>query len=186
MAINLQFETGTYKEYQLNGGETISINISDVRIIQRLMSAEKRLPELKKKYEIKNGPDAWVEADKDLREIIDRALNCPGACDKAFGEINCLSKTVNGRAVVENFLVALKRQLKTDISAFGNASAITLDDTPLNNVKTQKYTGGITHSIGAAPALPFAAVHTGKLTGKTAGKELTDEQKAFLRELLNE
>lgn len=182
MAVNLQFETGTYKEYQLNGGETISINISDVGIIQRLMSADKRLPELKKKYDTKNEPDAWAEADKDLREIIDEALSCPGACDKAFGKTNCLSKTVNGRTVVENFLAVLKRQLKTDISAFVNASAITLDDTPLNNVKTQKYTGGITHSIGAAPA----AVHTDKLTGSLPGKELTDEQKAFLRELLNE
>lgn len=146
---NIEFSLGTYKEYQLNGKNTIRVNISDSNIVNRLKVCADRIEKVEEDLGTEPTYENLVKADKTVRRIIDEAINCPGACDAAFGGICCMAVTSNGKPVYMNFLEALLPQLKEDIQANAQAEQITLapepdtpetiDGTPLNNERTRKY-----------------------------------------------
>ena len=136
---NLVFSTGTYKEYQLNGKETIRICVTDPGIIDRVKSLPKKIEEIEKKYGDTITEENLEPLDKVIRQLIDETINCPGASDKAFGAINCLGIS-GGKPVYVNFLSVLLDQLSTDIAAVSNAERIKLDENiELNNERTQRY-----------------------------------------------
>lgn len=152
---NIQFSTGTYKEYQLNGKETIRINVSDPNIIDRVKGIEAKIDAIQSKYGDVSEAN-YGAYDKEIRAVIDEALDCPGACEKAFGSTNCMSIS-GGNMIVINFVNALFEQLQKDIIATSNAEKIKLDDNhELNNERTQKY---ITQSKPAVQP-PRRAVQT--------------------------
>ena len=132
------FAVGTYKEYRLNGKETIRINVSDPNIIDRIYAFGAKVEKLQEKYGDVFTPENVGPIDKEIRALIDETINCPGACDKAFGEVSCLS-VVDGQPIYMGFLHALTEQLKKDIKAVAADEKIKLDETELNNKKTQKY-----------------------------------------------
>lgn len=143
---NLVFSTGTYKEYQLNGSETIRINVSDPGIVNRLKDAVKQAEAIQAKYGDDVTEDNLVALNQEIRGLIDKAINCPGACDKAFGAVNCLA-IAGGRPIFVNFLDVLLDQLKRDIvtEQINERSAFTA----LENERTQKF-------ITQSTATPFA------------------------------
>lgn len=168
---NISFSTGTYKEYTLNGTETIRVNVSDPGLIDRLKAATARCDEISNKYEDLT-EDNIGELDKEIRDMIDTAINCPGACDKAFGNTHCFAMA-DGRPVFMNFLDALLEQLGKDIAAVGNAASINQGLKPLENERTQKY---------ITPALTQTkAVSTINLSALSQ-----EERERVLRELLGE
>lgn len=143
---NLNFSVGTYKEYQLNGGETIRINVSDPGIVDRLKDAVNQADEIRARYGDNVTEDNLGALNKEIRELIDNTINCPGACDKAFGAVNCLA-IAGGRPIFVNFLEVLLDQLKRDIVTEQINERSAFD--ALENERTQKY---ITQSV----ATPFA------------------------------
>lgn len=142
---NLSFDTGTYKEYQLNGGETIRINVGDPGIIDRLNGATTKIDELTAKYGADLTPDNVGQFDREMRSLVDGIINCPGACDKAFGSTNCFA-LAGGQPVIVNFIEVLIKQLTVDMSSFVKTldinKTIKQDNdelSVLDNERTQKY-----------------------------------------------
>ena len=135
---DISFSIGTFKEYRLNGKETIRINVSDPNIIDRIYAFGAKVEKLQEKYGDVFTPENVGPIDKEIRALIDETINCPGACDKAFGKVSCLS-VVDGQPIYMGFLHALTEQLKKDIMAVSAAEKIKLDDTEFNNVRTRKY-----------------------------------------------
>ena len=145
---NIEFSVGTYKEYQLNGKNTIKVNVSDPNIIKRLKDCADKITELEAGLGKTPTAEALFDADNAIRKIIDEAIDCPGACDAAFGGINCMAVASNGQPVYYNFLEALLPQLKADIQANAQPEPEadpepvipeSLDQSPLNNERTRKY-----------------------------------------------
>lgn len=169
---NLSFNVGKYKEYQLNGGETIRINVSDPGIIDRLKGAVKEIEAIQAEY----GDDITEEnlsaLDEEIRDLIDKIINCPGACDKAFGAVNCLA-IAGGRPIFVNFLEVLLEQLKRDITTEQINERSALD--ALENERTKKY---ITQS---KPQLAQPSEAVNALNVATLSQE---ERERLLSELL--
>lgn len=143
---SINFKTGEYKEYQINGKETIVLNISDFGIVDRISKLADDMTNLGDRFpEIT--PFNVGEIDKEIRAMIDQALNCPGASDKAFGTVNCMSK-VDGQFLFMGFLEAVASQLKKDMKQNKPESEPVADDPVpyelLDNERTQKY---ITQSV---------------------------------------
>lgn len=141
---NLSFETGTYKEYSLNGGETIRINVGDWNIVNRLKEAGKRIDQIIAALGSEPTDEDLVRCDKQVRDEIDSAIICPGACDKAFGQISSIGIAENGSPVGLNFLSALIDQLAKDMKQTVTTSEIngSVQNNPLDeldNERTQKY-----------------------------------------------
>lgn len=174
---NISFSTGTYKEYTLNGTETIRVNVSDPGLIDRLKAATARCDEISNKYEDLT-EDNIGELDKEIRDMIDTAINCPGACDKAFGNTHCFAMA-DGRPVFMNFLDALLEQLAKDVKATVEAAAINnslkANNTfaTLENERTQKYITPAITQTKAGSTINLSALSQ-------------EERERVLRELLEE
>ena len=171
---NIEFSLGTYKEYQLNGKNTIRVNVSDPNIIKRLKDCGEKIDKLESELDAEASYDKLFEADATIRQIIDEAIDCPGACDAAFGAINCLAAASNGQPVYYNFLEALLSQLKKDIQEV-NAKPEpepvipeTLDQSPLNNERTRKYL--------EQPTITASSINVNAMS--------MDEREKLLKELL--
>lgn len=168
---NISFSTGTYKEYTLNGTETIRVNVSDPGIIDRIKGCIAKCDELKDKY-TELTEDNIGEIDKELRAMLDGAINCPGACDKAFGSTHCLA-LAGGQPIFIGFLSALLEQLGKDIAAVGNAASINQGLKPLENERTQKYITPAITQTKAGSTINLSALSQ-------------EERERVLRELLEE
>lgn len=141
---NLSFDTGTYKEYSLNGGETIRINVGDWNIVERLKAAGEKIDQIIAEMGTNSSIEMIVDCDKRVRNEIDKAISCPGACDKAFGQISSIGIAENGNYVALNFVLALVEQLGKDMKqkltiAAINESVQGNTFETLNNERTQKY-----------------------------------------------
>jgi len=137
MAVNLRFETGTFREYQLNGGETIRVNVSDPAIMTRLRSCQEEIDKIREKLGDDMTPEDFEAVERNIRKIIDDTIDCPGACDKAFGRTSCLA-VAGGVPIFVNFIKALSDQLKSDITEFGEETKRQYE--ALENERTRKYT----------------------------------------------
>ena len=172
---SINFKTGEYKEYQINGKETIVLNISDFGIVDRILKLANDMTNIGERYPELN-PYNVGEIDKDIRTMIDQALNCPGASDKAFGTVNCLSK-VDGQFLFMGFLEAVASQLKKDIKHNKPESEPVADDPVpyelLDNERTQKY---ITKSVPETQVQKETAINLATLS--------TAERERLLLELL--
>lgn len=169
---NISFSTGTYKEYQLNGKETIRVNVSDPGIIDRIQGSITKIDELKTKYS-ELTTDNVGKLDREIRTMIDDVLACPGAADKAFGDISCLT-IADGKPIFMSFLSALLEQLKKDITSTLEAQKVQLSS--LDNERTHKYIKPITKPITVTPAsqtVPLSALSQ-------------EERERLLREMMAE
>ena len=169
---NLSFNVGKYKEYQLNGGETIRINVSDPGIIDRLKGAVKEIEAIQAEYGDNITEENLSALDEEIRDLIDKIINCPGACDKAFGAVNCLA-IAGGRPIFVNFLEVLLEQLKRDITTEQINERSALD--ALENERIKKY---ITQS---KPQLAQPSEAVNALNVATLSQE---ERERLLSELL--
>lgn len=171
--INIQFSTGTYKEYQLNGKETIRICVTDPGIIDRVKSLPKKIEEIEKKYGDTITEENLEPLNKVVRQLIDETINCPGASDKAFGAINCLGIS-DGNPVYVNFLSVLLDQLQKDIVSTSTAEKIKLDE-QAKNERIQSY---ITQSKPqlAQPSSAVQAINVAALS--------QEERERLLNELM--
>lgn len=170
---NLVFSTGTYKEYQLNGKETIRICVTDPGIIDRVKSLPKKIEEIEKKYGDTITEENLEPLNKVVRQLIDETINCPGASDKAFGAINCLGIS-DGKPVYVNFLSVLLDQLQKDIVSTSTAEKIKLDE-QAKNERIQSY---ITQSkpLLAQPSSAVQAINVAALS--------QEERERLLNELM--
>ncbi len=177
---NLSFDTGTYKEYSLNGrGETIRINVGDWNIVNRLKEAGKRIDQIIAALGSEPTIERIVECDKRVRDEIDGAISCPGACDKAFGQISSIGIAENGSPVGLNFLSALIDQLAKDMKRTVTTSEInrSIQNNPLDeldNERTQKY---ITQSKSSESAQSFNLATLSQEERSRLLAELIGEQK---------
>lgn len=177
---SINFKTGEYKEYQINGKETIVLNISDFGIVDRILKLANDMTNIGERYPELN-PYNVGEIDKEIRAMIDQALNCPGASDKAFGTVNCMSK-VDGQFLFMGFLEAVASQLKKDMKQHKPESEPVADDPVpyelldyelLDNERTQKY---ITQSVPEPQVQKETAINLATLS--------TAERERLLLELL--
>lgn len=179
---NLSFESGTYKEYQLNGGETIRVNVADPGILDRLKSCIGRIEKLQANVSsdaISEG--AFNKLDREMRTMVDGVLNCPGACDKAFGETNCFA-IAGGKPIIINFLKVLMEQLVKDMKDVVSTVEIneSIKDNPLDaldNERTQKYITQSTPQI-SQPAQTVQSINIAALSQA--------ERERLLNELIGE
>lgn len=176
---NISYSSTTYKEYQLNGDAIIRVNVSDIGILTRYRQSAEEIDKVHKRIGSHPTADDLDAADKAIRSLIDGVFG-EGISDAAFGAVNCLSPTTDGGVLCINFLRAFFPVVSEDIKAAAQAAKITLDDSKLNNEKTQKYIKPV--PMYAGQYVPTA----GNTYMEKASKPLTDEQKAFLKELLGE
>ncbi|MCR5479792.1 MAG: hypothetical protein K6F27_08030 [Ruminococcus sp.] len=173
---NLSFDTGTYKEYSLNGGETIRVNVSDPGIIDRLKGCQAKIEDIQKRYGEIITEDNLGKLDAEIRALIDSVINCPGACDKAFGATNCFA-IAGGQPIFVNFLEVLLAQLKKDIVAEQTAEKSAFE--ALNNEKTQKY-------ITQTQSKPQIEQTSGSVKGFNLAALSQEEREKLLAELIGE
>jgi hypothetical protein len=141
---NLNFDTGTYKEYQLNGKETIRVNVGDPGIIDRLKGCGERIDQITAELGDDITEENLGKLDKEIRKMVDDVLNCPGACDKAFGATHCLA-IAGGKPIIINFVQVLIEQLAEDMKQ--TVSAVKINESIskqneldiLDNERTRKY-----------------------------------------------
>lgn len=115
---SLQFETG-YKEYALNDDQsnTIRICLTDANLPQRIRKAQERIETIAAQYGNQQLTEAAAAAaDRAVREIVNDTFGSD-ICTPAFGSVNCLSVTVNGKMIVTNFVEALFTAVGEDIKA---------------------------------------------------------------------
>lgn len=111
---SINFDDGL-KRYEINGNKdcVITFNPSDAAMAKRM---EKLIAELEaREAEFKSGDMTGEELDKEVRRMIDYALNAP-VSEKVFGNANCVSPCLNGKQLYMNFLDALMPVLKADIN----------------------------------------------------------------------
>lgn len=142
--INLSFDTGTYKEYKLNGKKTIRVNVGDPGIIDRLKSCGERIDQITAELGDDITEENLGKLDKEIRKMVDDVLNCPGACDKAFGATHCLA-IAGGKPIIINFVQVLIEQIAEDMKQ--TVSAVKINESIskqneldiLDNERTRKY-----------------------------------------------
>lgn len=175
---NLSFDTGTYKEYQLNGKETIRVNVGDPGIIDRLKGCGERIDQITAELGDDITEDNLGKLDKEIRKMVDDVLNCPGACDKAFGATHCLA-IAGGKPIIFNFVQVLMEQLAEDMKQ--TVSAVKINESIskqneldiLDNERIQKY---ITQSMPqiSQPAQAVQPINLAALS-QAERKRLLDE-----------
>lgn len=177
--VNIQFKTGSYKEYMINGNGPISINVSDTNIIDRLSSCDAKIDRIIEKYGDKITVENAGPIDREIRDLVDGVINCPGACDVAFGNISSIA-IVDGKPLYATFLLLLIEQLKKDIHSTAVAEKIKIDDdAKLNNEHTQKY---ITQS--KPMTLPASALSGGAVGTVNVALLSQAERERLMKELL--
>lgn len=176
---NISFDSSTYKEYQLNGGPTIRVNVSDIGILTRYQENIVEIDRIHDSIGAHPTTEDIRAADRAVRDLIDGVFG-QGVSEAAFGDVNCLSPTVGGGILCTNFLRAFFPVVSEDIKAAVQAAKISLDETRLNNEKTRKYTKPT--PMFAGQYIPVA----GETYTEKAREPLTDQQRALLRELLDE
>ena len=150
---SINYQSGNYKEYALNGDEnnTIRINVSDFGIITRFNEAREKISRLCDTF---SGDDVSVEditeADESIRNQIDYIFGAEVAA-KAFGSTNCISINQSGKPICIAFLEALLPILEHDIKSVANAQNMSVS---LDNEKTAKYISQSKQS--AKPFIPTA------------------------------
>ncbi len=163
---SIDFNSGNYKEYAINGDENrvIRINVSDVGIITRIQDAMSKADniaeEVSEREKNEDRTQLLKEYDQRVREMVNDIFGSD-VCTAALGSVNVFSMASNGKPVLVNFLEALLAVVVQEIKSAQTAAQIKLEE------KVEKY-------IAPVVAQPVVNV-----------AELSDEdKKALLRELL--
>ena len=175
--LSINFHSGIYKEFAINGDEnnTVKINISDMGILTRAQDALKHIDGIveelteKEKQGVDNA-ELLKEQDEKARQMVN-TIFATDICTRALGGTNAFSVASNGKPVIVNLLEALIQILVQEIKATQTAAQIKLED------KTDKYIKPVTIS----PAKPFIPLAEPKIDIDALTAE---EKNALLKELL--
>ena len=122
---SINFNSGK-REYAVNGDENnvISVNISDLNLGKRIEDMSAKSDELQEKYKEIASPTAsqLYEIDSEIRSVIDGAFGAE-ICSHAFGNVNCLSSTEDGKMLFESFMEAFMPLVESDIKSFKKAES---------------------------------------------------------------
>lgn len=170
---SINFNSGNFKEYAINGDEnnTIRLDVSDYGYIERFKNALDEIAQFEKEFKSREDQTADVlgEMDKKARDIVNRVF-CEDICTKAFGSRNCMSSGSNGVPVLINFLNALKPVIERDFGAAMQAQKIKLEE------KTDKYTKPVLSKPPVVGMVSQPAIDIDSLT--------KEQKNAILAELL--
>lgn len=106
---SIDFNSGNYKEYAINGDENrvIRINVSDVGIITRIQDAMSKADniaeEVSEREKNEDRTQLLKEYDQRAREMVNDIFGS-NVCTAALGGINVFSMGSNGKPVLFNFL----------------------------------------------------------------------------------
>lgn len=159
---SIDFNSGNYKEYAINGDENrvIRINVSDVGIITRIQDAMSKADniaeEVSEREKNEDRTQLLKEYDQRAREMVNDIFGTA-----ALGSVNVFSVASNGKPVLVNFLEALLAVVVQEIKSAQTAAQIKLEE------KAEKY---------IAPVVAQPAVNVAELSD--------EDKKALLRELL--
>lgn len=162
---SIDFNSGNYKEYAINGDENrvIRINVSDVGIITRIQDAMSKVDniaeEVSEREKNEDRTQLLKEYDQRAREMVNDIFGSD-VCTAALGSVNVFSVASNGKPVLVNFLEALVVVVQ-EIKSAQTAAQIKLEE------KVEKY---------IAPVVAQPAVNVAELSD--------EDKKALLRELL--
>lgn len=163
---SIDFNSGNYKEYAINGDENrvIRINVSDVGIITRIQDAMSKADniaeEVSEREKKEDKTQLLREYDQRARDMVNSIFESD-VCTAALGGINVFSMGSNGKPVLVNFLEALLAVVVQEIKSAQTAAQIKLEE------KVEKY---------IAPVVAQPAVNVAELSD--------EDKKALLRELL--
>lgn len=163
---SIDFNSGNYKEYAINGDENrvIRINVSDVGIITRIQDAMSKADniaeEVSEREKNEDRTQLLKEYDQRAREMVNDIFGS-NVCTAALGGINVFSMGSNGKPVLFNFLEALLSVVVQEIKSAQTAAQIKFEE------KVEKY---------IAPVVAQPAVNVAELSD--------EDKKALLRELL--
>ena len=163
---SIDFNSGNYKEYAINGDENrvIRINVSDVGIITRIQDAMSKADhiagEVSEREKNEDKTQLLREYDQRARNMVNDIFGSD-VCTVALGGVNVFSMGSNGKPVLFNFLEALLAVVVQEIKSTQRAAQIKLEE------KVEKYT---------APVISQPAVNVAELSD--------EDKKALLRELL--
>ena len=106
---SIDFNSGNYKEYAINGDENrvIRINVSDVGIITRIQdamsNADNIAEEVSEREKNEDRTQLLKEYDQRAREMVNDIFGSD-VCTAALGSVNVFSVASNGKPVLVNFL----------------------------------------------------------------------------------
>lgn len=162
---SINFDDG-YKVYALNNDEnnTVRICVTDFNMPARYEEAQKAIEKLVEEMKASKdpAPAKIKEFDSRIREQINYIF-ATDVCTPAFGDANCMSMTGGGKMLFEGFLEALINIVQVDMNADLTSAKYRIES------KTDKYT---------KPVLSMSSADK--------GKNLTEEQKAYCRQLMEE
>lgn len=174
---SIDYSTGIWREYAINGDETntIRVNIADPGILARMDEVVAEAKAWTERLRTDHTPETLAEADEALRVLLDRAFGTPISA-KAFGKTSIFTPVnADGTFLLTAFCEAFGAALREDAEAF--RAAHTKPDAPRPEVaqylvapKDGKPVAAFAHPYGA----PLPDV-----------KSLTEEQRrALLAQLL--
>lgn len=169
---SLNFSTGIYREYAINGDEsnTIRVNIADTNLFKRFSEVEAEARATFESLKSSHDAAALIEADAKLRGMLDHVFGA-GLSDKVFGTANALSPTEDGGTLFTGFCEAFGRLLAEDSEAFRRERTA---EKPAVSQRVQKYLpeGSAALAKPIAPQVP-------DVSGLTS-----EQKKALLAQLL--
>ena len=121
---SIDFNSGNYKEYAINGDENrvIRINVSDVGIITRIQdamsNADNIAEEVSEREKNEDRTQLLKEYDQRVREMVNDIFGSD-VCTAALGSVNVFSVASNGKPVLVNFLEALLAVVVQEIKSDG-------------------------------------------------------------------
>lgn len=104
---SINFNSGNYKEYAINGDENrvIRINVSDVGIITRIQDAMSKADniaeEVSEREKNEDRTQLLKEYDQRAREMVNDIFGS-NVCTAALGSVNVFSMASNGKPVLVN------------------------------------------------------------------------------------
>lgn len=130
---SINFNSGNYKEYAINGDENrvIRINVSDVGIITRIQdamsNADNIAEEVSEREKNEDRTQLLKEYDQRAREMVNDIFGSD-VCTAALGSVNVFSVASNGKPVLVNFLEALLVVVVQEIKSAQTAAQIKLEE----------------------------------------------------------
>ena len=139
---SINFNSGNYKEYAINGDENrvIRINVSDVGIITRIQdamsNADNIAEEVSEREKNEDRTQLLKEYDQRAREMVNDIFGSD-VCTAALGSVNVFSVASNGKPVLVNFLEALLVVVVQEIKSAQTAAQIKLEEKEFDNQTPQ-------------------------------------------------
>lgn len=129
----IAFDNGV-EEFSLQGGGVLRFNPGDPNLYARFLEAEAEMQalenELNAQAQALSGRDKaeaivklTAQADRKVKDLLDRVFGGGNDFDKALGGVNLLAQTGNGQRVATNLFRALEDILSEGAARFASETA---------------------------------------------------------------